>query len=444
MLDQARRIQPDHPLVRSFAEKFQRVVDTKVEKHIRSGWFYTENNKVPLAIQQFKRVLIFDPTNEEALKAIKDLQKVDQKVQKLRQRGVVAPTSSGRSHDLNFLSAFDLVNRARLAYQKGEVELALKRIEEALQREPNYKEALRLREKINEYLAAKNAIASVRNLLDKQRAREAVDTLDRLIAKFPDRVDLLLMRIRGLIALKSYRRAGLDLKAALKLGVPVRKLLPYHVQIYAGKGDSLRACAVSATMKDVSWFEWLGLYVACYPFQLGIFFLVVIAVFVAAWFAWKQADEFFGRCRFGTLLRVVKALGACRSFGAVSQVGELDSLANELGLPWLHYLAGMGLLLQGFAKQSQKHFQNAVASPGLACAAYFFLGVTRRKLKQELADHDFDQAMLLGLQGFHRTWRPGYVRQLENQVLLEVAPGENVPEQESYSMAFLVVQGYVG
>ena len=392
---------------------------------------------------QYQRALTFDPENEEALAALKELQKVERTVRNYQARGIAVPRSTGRTHDVNFLSAYDLVNRARLAFQKGNIDLALNHVDEALAREPNYGEAQRLKAQIQEYVAAAETIRSVNVFLDREKAREAVDLLDRLIAKFPARHDLLVMRARGYNLLGSFKRALQDLDRALQLGVAIKKLLRHYLRAYAGLGDSGRAYAVAAAIEDMSWLERMRWYARAFPLALGALAGGILLFCVALYYLWRNLDDLLGFRRLKTLGNLVRLLLACKAFGPGSQVGELQLLAKELDIPWLHYLAGLALLDQGFVKQAQTHFQAAAPSPGLACGAYFFLGVTRRKLRQTLAEHDFDSAMMVGFQGFRPTWRPRFFRDMERRVLLECRPDDTGNEEELYAMAFDVVQGYV-
>ncbi len=446
---QAQALDPEAPEVVAFGKILRETIDKEAAEHFKAAEFYRTTSP-PKAIEEYRYVLKLIPDHAEAKAGLAAMKTVERTVQKFAEQGVVMAPDSGRSHDVNALSARDLFQRAKAAYLAKNLVRAMDFVSQALARDPQFQQAVALREQIVAEQQLQDMVINARADLTSGDYTRSIDHFSALLTRDPDRFDW--RYLRGLAFFRSRRfaraiedftfllgrwnqverwqnasqapqEAGPAAGAAAVPAVDVERvkfsradLLRFLAESFAGEGDHLKAYAVGA-MAGQPYVFLIRSYLSGFSWLLGLMVLVAAGGVVAVvWFI-RMLDALVERFPFRVLAEMIRLVWHGYGGQLIDQEARLKKLAQEASLPWFSYLAGLVAMHQGKFDEAPRQFQVALGSPGLAGRAYFFLGLARQEMKQSLGGHDFEQAFLTGMLNPEGSWIPQFVRDLEDALI---------------------------
>ncbi|MBF0500464.1 MAG: tetratricopeptide repeat protein [Candidatus Riflebacteria bacterium] len=420
-LTRAKNLAPDHPGVKDLEERLSKEMQAAKDACKKLANFYRSSKDLPKAITQYQQILAIDPNDADSRKALAEMNQQVHQIEQYHKTGIVVQADSGRSWDADFYSAVSQMRRARDAYDSGNLEIAKDMVDQILKREKEFGEAKKMRVEILRAIQMKQLLTEYNDSVNKGALQEAIEHLDRLIMMRPNDAKLYLERGQLLLRLKSFQSARKDFFSAVKRGQPFADVRLHLSECAAGLGEFSHAYALGSAHPNLpgvktSNFLWLC-YWKTYMAQIVLLGVALLFLLWACVVTFGQVDKFYGRRSFAVLIQTAKYLVYCYLQDPMSNPAQATFLAKQLRLPWLHYLNALILCRQGKLDASQESFQASMASRALAPRAYFMLGLVRRKLKQSLQEHDFEQMISLVLAGPPPAWTPEFLLRLEREVL---------------------------
>ncbi len=419
-LEQARAVAPDDPDVVRLSRLIAEAKARRIDAALGSARFYQSAGNLLDAEKQYREVLAVDPSNAAARKALEELQKVKDSVEKYQEAGVSVAPSTGRTYDVVTYSLASLLLRAQAAFGRGDLDTADTLLNDLLKREPAHGRALELKARIGKLRQINALLASLDGEFEKGDSFAAVTTLDKLLSEFPGRPDLLLKRGKALLKANRPLEALRDLERLTATSTLPPDLLLTMADAYDAAEMPLKAAAVAASpagnpVKPLH--RRLILIWKAYPFSGTLLLLGLLAFPAALFWTWLQFDRLSERHPPGQLFTLARLSLHAILFGIPdTHIEGWKSLAMHAGNPWLSYIAGLLLLRQGDAAAAQEPLQKALESSALAPRAYFFLGILRTRLGQSVAAHDLEQSLLSTLRGVDAVFLPGFLSQLERGI----------------------------
>ncbi len=468
---QAKATDPDDRELLEYEKQLMETIDKDAAEHMKAAEFYARTDPLR-AMQEYRYVLKLLPDHPEAKAGLEAMKNVVKTVQKFREQGVVIDPGSGRSFDIEALSARDLFNRAKAAYDIGNLERAMDFIARALDRDPHFQQAVDLRERIVSDRRLRDMLTNAQADLSTGDYDRAIDQYSSLLRGNPDYWDWVYYRGIACLKARRYTQAVADFTTLLQRWPQVerwqtrpqamgsqnaattseapadkveqirftrRQVLEYLSDALVGQGEFLKAAAVSA-QADRSIAFFLRCYVKGHPWQF--FFMAIVGVGGLAAFvlALRMFDALMARFSFKMLGEMVRLLWRGFGGGIIAEEERLLALVQRATVPWFSYLTGLVLIGNGKLEDAPRHLHAALQSPGLAPRAYFFLGVARQNLKQTLGEHDFEQAFLIGLSQTARTWLPRFLRDLEASVIARFVPKGRSSDKDLRMLALQIIQ----
>ncbi|NLI77172.1 MAG: tetratricopeptide repeat protein [Candidatus Riflebacteria bacterium] len=445
---QAQALDPEAPEIVAFGTLLRETIDKEAAEHFKAAEFYRTNSP-PKAIEEYRYVLKLIPDHAEAKAGLAAMKTVERTVQKFAEQGVAMAPDSGRSHDVNALSARDLFQRAKAAYLAKNLVRAMDFIAQALARDPNFQQAVDLREQIVAEQQLQDMVINARADLTSGDYTRSIDHFSNLLVREPDRFDWRYLRGLAFFRSRRYARAIEDFTFLLERWNQVERwqqisreaketgssagppapvadeervkftradLLRFLAESFAGGGDPLKAYAVGA-LAGLPYVFLIRSYLSGFSWLLALMGLVAVGGVVAVVWLIRMLDALVERFPFRVLAEMVRLIWHGYGGQLVDQEARLKKLAQEASLPWFSYLAGLVAMHQAKFDEAPRQFQVALGSRGLAGRAYFFLGLARQEMKQSLGGHDFEQAFLTGMQNREGSWIPQFVRDLEEALI---------------------------
>lgn len=419
-LEHARAVAPDDPDVVRLSRLITEAKAQRVDAALRSARFYQGAGNLPDAEKQYREILAVDPANADARKALEELQKVKDTVEKYQETGVSVAPSTGRAYDVETYSLASLLLRAQAAFGRGDLDTADTLLNDLLKRDPSHGRALELKDRIARFRQINSLLASLDTEFGKGDYFAAVTALDKLLKEFPGRPDLLLKRGKALLKTNRPLEALRDLERLTATSTLPPDLLPTLSDAYDAAEMPLKAAAVADAHFDGSpvkpLHRRLMLAWKAYPVSGSLLVLGLLLLPAALFWTWVQFDRLSERHPPGRLLTLARLSLHATLFGIPdTHVEAWKSLAMHAGHPWLSYIAGLLLLRQGDLSAAQEPLQKALESPALAPRAYFFLGVLRTRLGQSVAAHDLEQSLLAAFRGVDSAFIPTFLSRLERE-----------------------------
>lgn len=445
---QAQALDPEAAEIVAFGKILRETIDKEAAEHFKAAEFYRTTSP-PKAIEEYRYVLKLIPDHAEAKAGLAAMKTVERTVQKFAEQGVAMAPDSGRSHDVNALSARDLFQRAKAAYLAKNLVRAMDFVSQALARDPQFKLAVDLREQIVAEQHLQDMVINARADLTSGDFTRSIDHFTALLTRDPSRFDW--RYLRGLAFFRSHRYARAIEDFTFLLGhwnqverwrqasqaakepgaspgaapaaVDVDQVkftradvLRFLAESFAGSGDHLKAYAVGVMAGQPFVFQ-LRSYLSGFSWVLALMGVVAVGgVIAVVWFL-RMLDALVEQFPFRVLAEMVRLIWYGYGGQLVDQAPRLQNLAQEASLPWFSYLAGLVAMHHARFEEAPRQFQVALGSPGLAGRAYFFLGLSRQEMKQSLGGHDFEQAFLTGMQNREGSWIPQFVRDLEEVLI---------------------------
>lgn len=421
-LEHARAVAPDDPDVIRLFRLIEAVKAKRVDEALRSARFYQTAGNIPDAEKQYREVLAVDPANTDARKALEQLQKVKDTVEKYQETGVNVAPSTGRAYDVVTYSIASLLLRAQAAFGRADLDTADTLLNDLLKREPAHGRALELKARIAKLRQINALLSSLDTEFGKGDYFAAVTALDTLLQEHPGRPDLLLKRGQALLKLNRPLDAIRDLEQLLATSTQPSSLLPTLSDAYDAGEMPLKAAAVAGATSGGNPVKPLHhrliLAWKAYPFSGSLLLFGCLLLPGAIIWSWLQFDRLSERHPPGRLVAFTRLSIQATLFGVADEdIGAWKSLELHARHPWISYIAGLLLLRQGDDAAAQEPLQKALESPALAPRAYFFLGILRGRHGQSVAVHDLEQSLLASFRGIKAAFIPSFLSRLEQELV---------------------------
>ena len=445
--ERARKIDPEAEQISAFEKKLKLQLDKKIEELKRRGDFHISAKELNKAQICFQQILVFDPENRYSMQKITEINKVIEKIQDYERQGIQIDVKTGRGQDVDFYSAVSLLNQAKALFSQGKRDKALELIEQVLEREPGYKPAKALKKEIQTINKLETFINKAEENFKLGKMRAAIDLLDKLILKSPEKIEFLLMRAKANIKIENYKNARADLWKYYKLrGEGFEDISALFATIYYGLEKYKKAYAFSFNPETGKAYKPLGFRYSCitgaYPLWVYSSYLFLIAFFVSTYYTWKTFGELWERFPAGIFYDAVSCAKTVLIRGPLACLEPLIVIAKNLNVAWLNYLVGISLLSIGQLMEAQRFLTYSVPEKSLAVRAHFFLGLIRKKQNQSLFNNDFEEALIASTENNGKCWYPLFLKRLEKKVLLDYS---NIKESSSVEgLASIAIKEIMG
>ncbi|MBF0409114.1 MAG: hypothetical protein HQM10_17330 [Candidatus Riflebacteria bacterium] len=431
-ITQAKRLVRENDSLKAVEYKFKVAVKEKSELLLRSARFLKDSKRINDAINEYKALLSLDPGNEEAKSELKQLEGIKSKVKRFQETGIQIPSQSGRSEDVEAYTKMDYMLKAKKAYFMGNFNKALEIVDNLLKIYPEYFEALELKNTINQMKSITEIVENAETNLQSGKFKESLDFLNILIAREPERVDLLFKRGVALLKIKSYYGSIQDLEKVLfwkpysgsifqKNPVQPEVILPFLAEAYLGFGKPKQAYALSFnpyTGGPVRGFDFRvqclfeEYKISCIVFSLSILFFLCCII----WFVY-DLSQLLEKYRLMGLLSFIKWFLTGVLTGKVDDGINLKEFTDFLHIPWLNYVSGLHFLNMGDASNADEMFRNCHGSSLISLRAEYFRGISGKILEKPGYDINFESVVTLSSKTFHSNYIPDFVKKLELELL---------------------------
>ncbi len=446
-LKRALKIEPESNEIQSFGEQVDAAIEARSGELRRQADFYLEAKNVPEAEKIVRQLLVLNPDDEYGKKQMAAIKKVNEQIEEFQNKGITVNPDSGRSHDVDLYNAISLLNRARGFLANGDRQQALVLVEQVLEREPDYKVALELKEKIVYVNRIQEFIESAQIAFQQGRMRECIYDLDRLIKESPERTEYLLLRARAHLKLKEYSAAHRDFWAYYRQHPDQKKVVfPFLADVYFGMKRYEMAYGFSRDAITNENYRGLSFQYNCkvrfYAIEYGVLVAFTLILPFVIYLAYRRFDHLVNRFPPGKFHDGTGLLWSMLVSGPDKYLPLLIEVARGLNVAWLNYYAGICLLRAGQIEGAQRFLAYSFSNEFLAGRAYFFFGLTRKLLGQEHYDNDFDASIVASTSYRPRGWYPEFVKRIERVCLMTYS---KVKDYESYEgMACVLVSDQVG
>lgn len=443
----AKKIDPDSTEVSDFGQQIEREIEKELAQLRRRGDFFLNAKNIPEAEKIVRQLLILAPDDDYGQQQMAAINKVKQQIQEYQNKGIVVDTGSGRAHDVDLYNAISLLNRARGFLDNGDRVKALELVEKVLAREPGYKTALALKEKILFVNRIQEFIDSAEAAFQQGKMRDCVSSLNKLIKESPERTEYLLLRARAHLKLKEYEPARRDFWAYFAHHPDEKQqLFAFLSETYYGLGRLDLALALSKDPLSGENYQSLSFQYRCmfryYAFEYSALAIIVLIFPGFAYFAYRRFDALVNRFPPGRFYDGAKLIWAILVSGPDQYLPLLIEVARGLNIAWLNYYTGICLLRAGQLEGAQRFLAYSFSNQHIAGRAYYFFGLTRRLLEQQHYDNDFDASIVAMMARSSRGWHPKFVKRIERQILKDYSDRR---DPESYEgMACLLVSSAIG
>lgn len=446
-LQRAAKIDPDDPQITTLDLQIQKKIEERTRELRQRGDFFLNAKNLPEAEKIFSEVLALDENDEYAKTRLKEISGTYQQIDEFKNQGIEVQTSSGRSHDLDMYSAISLMNRARGFFAQGDRVNALDMIEKVLKREPDYKPANELKEKILYINRLESFVEKAETAFLEGRMRETIDSLNSLIHEMPDRHEFLLMRAKAHLKLKNYQNAHTDLWKYYQRNPDTATVFPLLSEACFGLKKFLHAYAYSFDPKTGLPQKTMGYRFRChiyaFPMHYGLIAVIMALVPFAAYFTWHAAESLFvEKFSIGSLGMAISCIFTILFKSPEQCLGNLIVVARDLNIAWVNYLTGITLLKVGQIEGAQRFLAFSFSNKAIRPRAYYFFGLTRKLLKHNLYELDFEEAVLSGLGKYKSGWHPNFVKQIERGLLISYSKEKS--EETLEGMAYKLVEDVTG
>ncbi len=443
----AEKIEPESEEIKSAGAEIDSAIEREVKELRRQVEFYFNARNIPEAEKAVQKLLVLSPDDEFGKAQVAEIKRVNDQIEEFRDKGIVVDHSTGRAHDVDLYNSLSLLNRARGFLENGDREKALELVEKVLKREPSYRPALELKEKILHVNRIQQFIDSAEAAFQEGRMRECVDHLDKLITESAGRLEYVLLRARAHLRLRNFSEASRDLWYYLRQKPDERALIyPYLSDLYyeSKRYDLALAFAIDPTTgeqyKNLS-FQYRSFF-KLYSIQFVILGSLILLLIICSYFSYRQFDKLVNRFPPGKFSLGTQLFRQMLTSGPETYLPILVEVARGLNIAWLNYYAGICLFRAGQFDGAQRFLAYSFNNRHLAGRAYYFFGLTKKLLNQETSGNDFDEAIVFLLGRPTAGWYPEFVKRIERELLSSYSI---IRDDESYEgMAWQLVSAQVG
>lgn len=421
---QAQKIDPDATEIQSFGLSLTDQINLHVEELIKQAFFAMQKKDIPRAQQLYREVLIFQPDHPEANTQLQEIEKITKQLNEYRKQGIVIQTSGGKtSYDLGAYSSVSYYQRALAFFNSGEYEKALKLLNEILEKEPNHRMALELKDEVERVYELAQMIEKAEKSMKGQSMELVIKTVTELLQKDPNQNQYYLMRAKAYMAIAQYTSAKQDYLTYYNHTKNREVTFPLLAEACSGEGSNLWALGFAYDKKQKEYtkpfgFLFYNYFHAYYWLNLLILAFIIIGLPVASVYTWQIGENLFTKFSIAYLTKTIKCIFCIMSGNIDKCLKDLVDIARDLNYSWLNYLTGLALMDNNELLKAQRFFKFSITDRNLRARGHYFHGLTGRVLQQSSYDYDFEQSILTILDDRpDNPWRPWFLKRIENHLL---------------------------
>jgi hypothetical protein len=263
----------------------------------------------------------------------------------------------------------------------------------------------------------------------------------------PERYEFLLMRAKARLKLKQYNQAIADLWKYHRHRPEPDTVFPLLAEAYEGSKNYLYAYAFSVNPANGLIYKPFFYRLKCHMYAYPLHYLALAAIFLlipfAMYFTWRAAESLFvERFSIGSLGMAISCLITIVFRSPEHCLGNLIVVARDLNIAWVNYLTGMTLFKIGQIEGAQRFLAYSFTNESIRPRAHYFFGLTRKLMKNNLCEYDFEEALLTGLAKYRSGWHPYFLKQIEREVL--VSYGKDKSDKTFEGMACRLIEDITG
>lgn len=440
----ATKIEPESQDIQAIGQEIEYAISEKVKELQRQTEFYLTAKNIPAAEKKLQELLILSPQNDFGQKQLAEIRKIDEQIDEYHNQGIVVDSSTGRSHDLDLYSAISLLNRARGFLDNDERVKALELVNQVLAREPQYKPALELKEKILFVNRIESFVNSAEKAFQQGMMEQCIQDLNRLIKDQPGRPEYFLLRAKAFLKLKEFNSAQQDLWHYFE-ACPDRKteIFPLFSEAYSGIGrPDLAIGFMDASGMEYSFGLYCRYFFRLYQAEVIALGVVLIVLLVTTVVAYRKYEELLVKFPTGQLYASMKLFIFMHFLSPEKYMPLLFEVARILNIPWLNYFTGICLLNMEQFEGAQRFLTYSLSNRFVAGRAYYFFGLTRKLLNHANSETAFDSAIIHATARDVKGWHPNFVRKIEREIMEKYS---KIKDDSSFEgIAWQIVNAQVG
>ncbi len=421
--NRAKTFEPNIKEILDLDLQIEKAAKEEAEKLRSRAEFFFNAKNLPEAEKLLRKVLLLAPEDSLAKARHNQITKAYEQIEEYKNKGIKVDSSSGRTHDVDLYSAVSILNRARAFFERGDREKALEFVNQVLEREPAYKPALALKAEILNVNKIDEYVNRAEKAFRVGKMQDCLISLDRLISEMPDRAEFFLMRAKANIKLKRSKEGIADLwtyrekseKNVDDETFPLFAEANFELKKYSyAYGFSLSSDLSKTYMPFLFRYKcYIGMFGAKIYLIYFLVLLIVVTLFVdIRIFGWLM-----NRFPAGSFPIAIKCFWGLLLNSPAKVLDQLIIVARSLNTAWLNYLAGIALFKAGQIEGAQRFLAFSFTSKELAGRAYFFFGLTKKLLKQEFNDSNFEESILFSCDKGNKIWHPGFMKKIEVALL---------------------------
>ena len=418
----AKELAPDDSEIADFDSLLKESILKKVDELQKKAFFLMQEKNLPEAAKIYSEILMYQPENQEAVSQLESIGKVNKEISEYRKQGIVIDSSTGRKYDLNAYSSISYFLRAKAFFSKGDNRKAIEMLDAILEREPDHREALELKEEVEQVIELDSLIERANASFNSGEMENVIRIVNELIARDSGRYQYLLMRARAYIVVKRYSDARHDLWSYWEYTKDKETVFPLLADVYSLEGKYLIANGFAYDMAKQEYIKPNGFILKNYFYGhlwscLALILCLVVLLPAAIVYMWNNGENLFLKFSLGSLRKVFACSVMVVLGKATACVEDLMSIARDLNFPWLNYFVGLVLLTNGNLESAQKFFKFACSDVSIKARACYFHGLIGRLLGQSFYDLDFEETVLCSFDRLeYESWRPWFMRSLERDL----------------------------
>ncbi len=419
----AKSLESEDSEIKQFGELLNKKIEEYVQKLSQKAFVYMQEKNLPKASVYYKEILMFRPDDKEALSQLDEIKRINEEIKEYRKQGIAVDVASGRGYDLSKYSAISSYNSAYALFKKGEYKKALDILNMILEKEPDYRSALTLKEEVESVYELKQMIDKAESSFKSQSMDSVINAVSELLNKAPEQYQYYLMRAKAYFLTKRYNNAYKDLLTYYSYTQEKKDVFPLMADTCSESKKNLLALGFAYDKTSKSYYKSYSFiiknYFFAYYWENIILLITLFVILPVTLFYAKQTIE--NLLKHFSLRNIFKAIKC--SFYAITDknekcLKELLELSREINNPWMNYYTGLVLLENNDLIKAQRFFKFSMGRKAYKPRAAYFHGITSKLLKEKAYEVDFEESVLASLDNTPiNIWRPWFLRKLEERLI---------------------------